>query len=313
MILKRSTNWINKTILDSLSAKADELRKGEAEIRQSLKELEKKLNEICQGLSIFCASKNQTLEVYGPDESYYGMLTYNGDTLGVSYRSTEDDIMPYPWYGSEYGPEYSTASLDDCSAQWLSTLVASGAHQELLPQIGEQIDSQTSAHKQAVDQIDKVVSSPHEAVASSLSAAAVALGFDDVQKGWKVALSKVHSDPSSAVTGASSLIETVCKHILKKMDQELPQKQTIQSLFKAAAKVVGLDVDSQVNDDLKQIAAGLASVAQGIGSLRTHFGDAHGRGPNEPTLSVSQAHLSVISAGLISTYLMERLLELGRS
>jgi hypothetical protein len=38
------------------------------------------------------------------------------------------------------------------------------------------------------------------------------------------------------------------------------------------------DLPAEIEADVRQVLSGLTSVARGIGALRTHGGDAHGRG-----------------------------------
>jgi hypothetical protein len=68
---------------------------------------------------------------------------------------------------------------------------------------------------------------------------------------------------------------------------------------------LNLSPDREVPNDIKQILGGLASVAGGIGALRTHAGDAHGRGRGTPGVDARVARLAVHSASTLALFLIE--------
>lgn len=64
----------------------------------------------------------------------------------------------------------------------------------------------------------------------------------------------------------------------------LPAKKDIDGLIRAVQEPLGLSpgqvgLPIDIENDIRQILSGLTSVAKGkgIGALRTHAGDAHGR------------------------------------
>src|SRR3546814_17004352 len=62
----------------------------------------------------------------------------------------------------------------------------------------------------------------------------------------------------------------------------LPPKKDIDGLIRAVQGPLGLspgrsDLPPEIEADIRQTLSGLTSVAKGIGALRTHGGDAHGR------------------------------------
>jgi Abortive infection C-terminus len=62
---------------------------------------------------------------------------------------------------------------------------------------------------------------------------------------------------------------------------------------------------TDVGPDIKQILGGLASVAGGIGALRTHAGDAYGRGKGTARVDARIARLAVHAAGTTSLFFFE--------
>jgi hypothetical protein len=108
------------------------------------------------------------------------------------------------------------------------------------------------------------------------------LDFDTVQLDMARALANAKTDPEDAVTAACSLVESVCRSILIELSLPLPPKRDIDSLVRAVQEPLALspdcsDLPALIEVDVRQILSGLTSVAKGIGALRTHGGDAHGR------------------------------------
>jgi hypothetical protein len=116
-------------------------------------------------------------------------------------------------------------------------------------------------------------------------------------------------DPPDATTRASSLIETLCRHILDAKGKPLPNNEDLQHLYRAAVRELSLSPEQQRTDDLRAIAGGMNTVVIGVGTLRTHAGTAHGRGPRDQPITFTQARLSVNAAGILATYLMDTLSE----
>lgn len=66
-----------------------------------------------------------------------------------------------------------------------------------------------------------------------------------------------------------------------------------------------MSLDREVPHYIKQILGGLANVAGGIGALRTHAGDAHGRGRGTPRVDARVSRLAVHSASTLALFLIE--------
>jgi Abortive infection C-terminus len=88
----------------------------------------------------------------------------------------------------------------------------------------------------------------------------------------------VESDPAAAVTASCSLLESLFKTYIEEQGLAMPAEQTVKSLWKVVRKDLKLDPAMVDDEDLKIILGGLAATVEGIGSLRTHKGSAHGRG-----------------------------------
>ncbi|MDA2926867.1 abortive infection family protein [Acidobacteria bacterium AH-259-G07] len=77
----------------------------------------------------------------------------------------------------------------------------------------------------------------------------------------------MHSSPSTTLGS------------LDELKLPYPKDQSISPLVKEVQKHLNLSpAHKDIEPYLKQILGGLQNVASGIGALRTHSGDAHGRG-----------------------------------
>ncbi|MEF2550919.1 abortive infection family protein [Aurantimonas sp. A2-1-M11] len=148
-------------------------------------------------------------------------------------------------------------------------------------------------------------------VVDSLSAVAATIDFDTVRHDLDRALANVEADPEDAVTAASSVVESVCRSILIELGLGLPEKRDIQSLYKAVRDPLGLypdkeGVPDEIAADVRSILGGLNSMIQGIGALRTHGGDAHGRERGfKRSIDPRIARLAIHSAGAAALFMIE--------
>lgn len=136
------------------------------------------------------------------------------------------------------------------------------------------------------------------------------LDFDTVQMEIARALPNLESDPEDAVTAACSLIEAVCRSILVELALPLPPKKDIDGLIRAVQEPLGLspgrtDLPSEIEADIRQTLGGLTSVAKGIGALRTHGGDAHGREKGFRRIDARIARLAINAASSLALFLIE--------
>lgn len=136
------------------------------------------------------------------------------------------------------------------------------------------------------------------------------LDFDTVQIEIARALLSLKDDPEDAVTAACSLIEAVCRSILIELRLPLPPKKDVDGLIRAVQEPLGLspgrtDLPVEMEQDIRQILSGLTSVAKGVGALRTHAGDAHGREKGYKRIDARIAKLSLNAAMTLALFLIE--------
>ena len=134
--------------------------------------------------------------------------------------------------------------------------------------------------------------------------------YDSVKADFERAIKGIENDPEDAITAACSIVESVCKCILDQMKKSYPKKQDIKGLVAEVGKHLNLspsrsDLPSEISGDIKQILSGLISVTSGIGALRTHSGDAHGRGRKRVPVDTRIARLAIHAASTVSLFYIE--------
>lgn len=136
------------------------------------------------------------------------------------------------------------------------------------------------------------------------------IDFDTVARDIERALESCDRDPEDAVTAACSAVESVCRSVLIALDLGLPAKQDITGLYKAVRDPLGLspqrsDLPGPIADDARKVLSGLATMIDGIGALRTHAGDAHGRERGFARIDSRIARLAIHSASTAALFIIE--------
>ena len=65
------------------------------------------------------------------------------------------------------------------------------------------------------------------------------------------------------------------------------------------------NLPTEVAEDIRNILSGLVTAVQGVGALRTHAGDAHGRERGFRRIDARIARLSIHSASAVILFLIE--------
>jgi len=65
------------------------------------------------------------------------------------------------------------------------------------------------------------------------------------------------------------------------------------------------DLPTEIAADVRQVLGGLTSVAKGIGALRTHGGDAHGRERGFRRIDARIAGMAINAAGSLTLFFIE--------
>jgi hypothetical protein len=112
-------------------------------------------------------------------------------------------------------------------------------------------------------------------------------------------------DPAGAVTAACSILEATCLTYIAEEGLTLPADKSLGPLWRVVQGHLGIAPTAVLDDDLKRILGGLASIVAGVGAFRTHAGDAHGRGPDAPSIEPRHARLAVHAAHTVVTFILE--------
>ena len=151
-------------------------------------------------------------------------------------------------------------------------------------------------------ELEKKTSSPSDLViASSIGQ----IGLSQVQETWHKALDRRCIDPDGAVTTARALLEAVCKQILE--SQCVPHDDVVElpKLYALTAKHLELAPSEQTEKVFKQILGACQAVVEGVGAMRNHHGDAHGKGSSEAKLELRHVELAVNLSGAVSSFLLQ--------
>ena len=118
-------------------------------------------------------------------------------------------------------------------------------------------------------------------------------------------LSNVEKDPPAAVTAASALLEALFQQYITDKELEMPCDKSIKPLWNVVRKDLHLDPAGVGDEDLRKILSGMASIVDGVGSLRTHKGSAHGQSARGYKLKPRHARLAVHAASTLATFIIE--------
>lgn len=121
---------------------------------------------------------------------------------------------------------------------------------------------------------------------------------------WKKALERVSQDPQGSITMARTLLESTCKYILDDAQVCFEDSWDLPKLYGETARLLNLSPSQHVEKIFKQILGSCQAVVEGLGSLRSRLGDAHGKGKNPVRPSARHAELAVNLSGSLSTYLL---------
>jgi len=126
-----------------------------------------------------------------------------------------------------------------------------------------------------------------------------------IETEFERALAAVETDPPAAVTAACALLESLFQIYIDENGLEKPAKQSIKPLWATVQDNLGLHPKFIEDQDVRRILSGPSSIVDGIGSLRTHAGSAHGRGKKCYHLEARHARLAVHGASTLAVFLLE--------
>lgn len=125
---------------------------------------------------------------------------------------------------------------------------------------------------------------------------------DGVHAVWEKALQRRHTDAEGAITVARTLLETVCKEILERLNITYTDKEDLPKLYSNTAAALNLAPNQHSEEAIRAILGGAVSVVNGIGTLRNKLSDSHGRGGRPAKPNARHASLAVNMAGAAATF-----------
>lgn len=148
------------------------------------------------------------------------------------------------------------------------------------------------------------------AVVGAITNKTATLDFGTVSRDLDRATRNAEDDPEDAVTAACATLEAVCRSILLELGLNLPAKKDISTLVRAVQEPLGLspgrtDLPDLIAGDIRKILTGLTTTAEGIGALRTHGGDAHGRERGHRQIDPRIARLAIHGSSTLALFLIE--------
>ena len=193
------------------------------------------------------------------------------------------------------------------SMEWLREAGKPERIKELTEALLRTINNLIRDRTHTISQTQKITNSGAKFIEQELVAACEKFNFHNVSRSWGKAHKLVHTDPSAAITAASSLLETAFKYVLTKLRAEIPKDQNIGTLYLTVKKnIFPLLGNSDDHEKIRGLIKSLTSTVECIGGIRTQIGDAHGKGPLQRRGSTEEALLAVSAAGSVSTFLINQ-------
>ena len=292
--------------IGSIQSKAKLVGKNRKAIQDKFSKIENGLKDACNGIS-FYGGTSKDIELHSFDHiDIHGCLSFRKGVLSVTYYEINDGERQIVNYvDSQICYEEETKHISKCSDAWLEKLSQKEVLDSLLSSIDRNVQSILETSDASRKTLESTLQSQSTQLAKNHQKALKKIGESRLLEDWNLARDKIESDPSDSVTRSSSYIESVCRKILTEQKEPLPKTITTVSLVKACEKVLKLQY-AEAERDIKQIIGGIKGVVGGIGALRTHFGTAHGKSPDDFEIDSHYARLANDSAAAVSLFLLYR-------
>lgn len=292
--------------IEDIKSIASDVKLSRSSFLTKLKELNNNLSKVLEGVDIYGCSNSLELETIGPDDWVYGFIYYKNGKLKVSYRTTIEDHQDLMNNIPDEYQTFNVSELDECHIGWLEKLASENPLHELMKSIHTELLQIHKNSLTSIQNLDKTLALQSKTLSDDLSIELKELDSTKLLLDWHKARNKVHSEPSESITRSSSYLESVCRLILNELSISLPKTLTITNLIQEVTNAIKLSNDDRANKDLVQIIGGVKSIFSGIGSMRTHFGTAHGSSPGDYEIDENYAELVNNAAACVSIYILQR-------
>lgn len=293
-------------LIESIKSRSAKIRENRTTFLAKLLKLESAICDSLGGVDVSGQSVSQSLKMIGPDDWIYGHLNYTNGAITVAHRSTEDDFQDSM---SQIPPEFhlfEVKGLTACPIEWLERLSSERQINSLLSSIDKNLTGVEESSTGAAASVEKILWSQSNEISSDTEDLLKEIGADQLLRSWIKARNTIQSDPSDSITRSSSYLESICRHVLTEMNEPLPNRKEISSLIGSVVNVLGLSENTEANNDLTQLFGGVKSIFQAVGTMRTHFGTAHGFTPGDYVAQEHYARLVNDAAAMVSTYVIRR-------
>ncbi|MFK4448489.1 hypothetical protein ABH944_008543 [Caballeronia udeis] len=291
--------------IGTLAAQQRRIEAKKAALIERARTLDAELNRAFDGADIAGVSSNVTLEQIGYDEYTYGYLCYRDGELTVGYRMTDDDVADAHHGVPDDQRSYSVRVLANCSPEWLERLLDEATLESLLGNIAARLCEREGRLDGSLSALQTILAAESAKLDGQMVERLEKTGDDTLQRLFDEAVDVAHLDAADGLTRSSRFLEAVCATILRERGTALPKDKSIVPLLDAC--VACLDWPDKVAlTDAKQLFAGVKSIAGGIGTLRSHFGTAHGASSHLPSLDASWAMLAKNAAAAVAIFLLSR-------
>ncbi len=292
--------------IDRIRAKSAHVKTSRKYFYEKLEKLQNVLADALSDIYVYAQSKNVTLETISPDDSVYGHLFFSKGKLGIAYRSTEDDFEDSTNNVPNESWSYKIKDLSGCPIEWLERLSGRRAIDSLMTDLERTIEDFEEDSRASINVLEKALNSQSNTVYDSLVEELKKIDDNNLHRDWLKARNQIQIDPADSINRTSSFLESLCRKILLELSESLPQKKDISKLISATVKALDLSGNKEADNDLKQLVGGVKSIFQAVGSLRTHFGTAHGSSPNDYEVNESHARLVSDASAAVSNFLLHR-------
>lgn len=220
------------------------------------------------GAAIYATGTDLMLDQTGPGEGTYGRLSYDGEELRIIYRTTDEDLQNEAHGVPEDERGYHVRPLSSCSPKWLGRLLESGSVASLFESIGAVLHERETQVDESLGALGKLLAAESAEIDTQMTESLTKLNNNTLKQNWAEVLDATHLQTADGLTRSSRMLEAVCTAILNE--------------------------------------GGVQSICNAVGSLRTHFGTAHGASSHLPPLDPEFGVLAKNACATAAIFLLSR-------
>ena len=176
----------------------------------------------------------------------------------------------------------------------------------LFASIGTVLHERETQVDESLGALDKLLAAESAEIDTQMTDSLTKLNNDTLKQNWAEVLDATHLETADGLTRSSRMLEAVCTAILNERGVELPADKSLQPLLKACIKCLAWPKTKEALDDFNQLKGGVQSICNAVGSLRTHFGTAHGASSHLPPLDPEFGVLAKNACATAAIFLLSR-------